>query len=362
MMSLVRGLCRGEAALSKSDTMTITALLKSAGIPICDKPPADKVDPMKSDVKQEKKLRFPVTFDIFSQLNSAFNEAAYKVKSPLYSTVVPHGNDNVKSCFADHNVQIIQNDGGREMLLEMCLQNLPFLRRYILAYESMVSCGSMNFISTISEALSIKNSFQLLLQDIQIVREVFSLPLLEPLNVSRLEEIITIIMACLVAAIHTAAANAIITMSNNSSKEDELEASNIVKKSLEVYGFVVKAIQNSTRAGGHNLQNFHMLGTWCLLSGIQHILNLSPVGIQDKTSGTKSTREGNNTAGKQPDLLTKSKDSLVKTTTVKSVSKESIKVTDAKAEVNMDGSTKLMSKDCRPIAHKDSTRPTSAKG
>jgi len=86
-------------------------------------------------------------------------------------------------------------------------------------------------------------SFQLLLNDISIVWCVFSLPILEPLTVKRLEKIITVLMGCLYAAVTVATTNTIMSLASATptkatpvGKEEDLDnhATNIVQKTVSV--------------------------------------------------------------------------------------------------------------------------------
>ena len=81
-----------------------------------------------------------------------------------------------------------------------------------------------------------------MLNDVLIVWQVFSLPILEPMTPVRLNKIITVAMSCLYAAITVATANSVVAISGPTQpkgavpavKDDETEsaASGIVQKSV----------------------------------------------------------------------------------------------------------------------------------
>ena len=86
-------------------------------------------------------------------------------------------------------------------------------------------------------------SFQVLLDDISIVWRVFSLPILEPLTVKRLEKIVTVTMGCLYVAVSVATTNTIMSLAsgtptkcNPPAKEEDIEnyGVNIVHKTVSV--------------------------------------------------------------------------------------------------------------------------------
>ena len=56
----------------------------------------------------------------------------------------------------------------------------------------------------------------------------------------------------------------------NLRKECQLDvyASDIVEKSLDLFNTILASIRQSTRAGGHILQNFTMIGAWVLIKGL----------------------------------------------------------------------------------------------
>ncbi|CAH1787168.1 unnamed protein product, partial [Owenia fusiformis] len=59
-------------------------------------------------------------------------------------------------------------------------------------------------------------------------------------------------------------------------KEDDSDshASAIAQKSMDIFNCVTEVTKNSTRAGGHVLQNVNLKGAWCLLSGLTILLDL----------------------------------------------------------------------------------------
>lgn len=127
-----------------------------------------------------------------------------------------------------------------------------------------------------------------------------SLPVLEPLTPSKLENLCNISMSVLYCAISQAAACAVFTMSviltpkgtvaqtQSNFKDEDLDANSItlVEKALNLYNYIGLTIQNSTRAGGHVYQNHLLAGAWVLISGLQSYLNVS-LNIGEKTTHLK---------------------------------------------------------------------------
>lgn len=86
-------------------------------------------------------------------------------------------------------------------------------------------------------------SFQLLLNDINIVWRAVSLPILEPLHDDRLSELATVVASCIYAALTVAMANSIVSMSSSSSSKTS------ISKDDELDNSAVAIIEKSVRTG-----------------------------------------------------------------------------------------------------------------
>lgn len=109
--------------------------------------------------------------------------------------------------------------------------------------------------------------------DISVVYWAITLPVLEPLNASKLEKLCALTMACLHCAVTQAAASSVLGMGSavspkctstqntsstlSSSKDDDYDtlAVTVVEKALDMLTYVGDTIKNSTRAGGHVSQS-----------------------------------------------------------------------------------------------------------
>ena len=117
-----------------------------------------------------------------------------------------------------------------------------------------------------------------LLEDVEIAWKILSLPILEPLTSDRLNDTTKIVMACLVASVSVA------SMPINS---DEMESVSveIVENSLELFNTILSTIRQSTRAGGHILQNYITMGAWVLTSGL--LVQLASASAVDISSSKR---------------------------------------------------------------------------
>ncbi|XP_052789588.1 E3 ubiquitin-protein ligase UBR4-like isoform X2 [Mya arenaria] len=327
LMILIQGLCKGHSYLPKSDIVTYTAMLKSAQCPPSVKENEGDVDELAP--KDVKRTRLECEVNIFSQMTSVFDEILTPSQPLPPLKVVPSHSESVtvdgdvtivhiadtseemKNMFATRNLTCLNQLNGGNTLVDICF-DLTFLNRYIQRYKDAIAGSAFVMPATLSEALTTRNSFQLLLNDISIVWRVFSLPILEPLTVKRLEKIITITMGCLYAAVTVATTNTIMslasatpTKSTPAGKEEDLDnfAAKIFHKTLEIYNNVSSAIHNSTRAGGNIAQNVNLLAAWLLLQGLRGILTLTPAMVLERKD-SKTRPSSAPTAGGQTDTQT----------------------------------------------------------
>uniref|UniRef100_A2AN08-4 Isoform 4 of E3 ubiquitin-protein ligase UBR4 n=1 Tax=Mus musculus TaxID=10090 RepID=A2AN08-4 len=304
LILLIKGLCTGCSRLDRTEIITFTAMMKSAKLPQTVK--------TLSDVEDQKELASPVSpelrqkevqMNFLNQLTSVFNPRT--VPSPPISpqALVEGENDEqsspdqvsaakTKSVFIAQNVASLQELGGSEKLLRVCL-NLPYFLRYINRFQDAVVANSFFIMpATVADATAVRNGFHSLVIDVTMALDTLSLPVLEPLNPSRLQDVTVLSLSCLYAGVSVATCMAILHVGSaqqvrtgsTSSKEDDYEsdAATIVQKCLEIYDMIGQAISSSRRAGGEHFQNFQLLGAWCLLNSLFLILNLSPTALADK--------------------------------------------------------------------------------
>ncbi|KAK1898672.1 E3 ubiquitin-protein ligase UBR4 [Dissostichus eleginoides] len=198
----------------------------------------------------------------------------------------------MKNAFVSQNVSSLQELGGSEKLLRVCL-NLPYFLRYINRFQDAVSANSFFIMpATVADATAVRNGFHSLVIDVTMALDTLSLPVLEPLTPGRLLDMTVLALSCLYAGTSVATCMAILQVgsglqlrsASTGTKEEDYEndAATIVQKCLEIYEMIGQAISNSRRAGGEHYQNFQLLGAWCLLNSLYLILNLSPTALADK--------------------------------------------------------------------------------
>ena len=88
----------------------------------------------------------------------------------------------------------------------------------------------------------------------------------------RLSKVTKVVMGCLVASVSVATTQSVISyhQATQSAEEayDDSVAVEVIEMSLELFNCVLSSIRQSTRAGGHVLQNFATMGTWVLVTGL----------------------------------------------------------------------------------------------
>ncbi|CAB1330321.1 unnamed protein product [Coregonus sp. 'balchen'] len=304
LILLIKGLCTGCSRLDRTEIITFTAMMKSAKLPQTVK--------TLSDVEDHKEVLSPVNpelrhkevqMNFFNQLTSVFNPDLTLLASPSGHTQAESESDDqattdqtfqakMKNAFVSQNVSSLQELGGSEKLLRVCL-NLPYFLRYINRFQDAVSANSFFIMpATVGDATAVRNGFHSLVIDVTMALDTLSLPVLEPLTPGRLLDMTVLALSCLYAGVSVATCMAILqvgsglqlrTASTGSKEEDyENDAATIVQKCLDIYEMIGQAISSSRRAGGEHYQNFQLLGAWCLLNSLYLILNLSPTALADK--------------------------------------------------------------------------------
>lgn len=172
--------------------------------------------------------------------------------------------------FIANNIGTLQNIGAGDTLLDMCC-NLPHLSRYMRKYQAYMSKKGFSLPANHAEAHIIRHSLHSVVNDINIVHTVLSLPVLEPLTSAKLEKLSLLTMSCLYCSIANATASSIVGVSNavspkcntnstgiqgnqggrNTEEDYDSLAITVVEKTLEIFGLASNIIKCSTRAGGH---------------------------------------------------------------------------------------------------------------
>ncbi|XP_013777424.1 E3 ubiquitin-protein ligase UBR4-like isoform X2 [Limulus polyphemus] len=321
IMNLIRCFCKNDSALQRADIMTLTTMLKSAKIPsdfLLQKAPGHEF--YKEDVRETKPHRLDQNTSILEQLMTPLLEIPGERKTrgtgileqDSDSTVIqlPDQGEETKALLFSKNTISLQQLNGGDILLEMCLA-LPSVHHYVSQLNDTLAGKGLGVPSCVAGALLVSSSYRTVMNDISIVGRALNLQVLEPLTEERLQKLTTIALGCLYTSIAVATASSILMISGNpptkgigAHKDDENDncVVSIVKISLETYNTVSTVIHSSARAGGHNLQNLHLGGSWLLLTGLQNMLNLYPLNPTDKgrEGSSKSKGTSDPSSGSKP--------------------------------------------------------------
>ena len=178
------------------------------------------------------------------------------------------------------------------------------------------------------DALVLRQSYSALFYEINTVWRALSIPVLEPLVPERILKIVKIVKKCLVASVAVAANQSLLGFNVNLSasslkattgadkmttparsgepganlntcrfggkeEDPDYHAVAIVEKSLDLYNSILALLRDSTRAGGHILQNFVTMAAWVFVEGLQLQLNHdNKFGGSEKSKMPKDTEEG----------------------------------------------------------------------
>jgi E3 ubiquitin-protein ligase UBR4 len=196
-----------------------------------------------------------LTSALLAQLKAPLD---YKVKYDAAEAMSSLDDDDHN--FTTKNINRLVSLEAGDTLINICL-GLPQLSKYIEQWENATNGEDANIPVLTSEEANKGQTFSVLLEDIDIVWKALSLPILEPLTPERLHKLGKIVMGCLVASVSVASTPI-------TSDDMEAIAVEIVEKSLELFNTILGTIRQSTRAGGHILQNYITMGAWVLTSGL----------------------------------------------------------------------------------------------
>ncbi|XP_012287187.1 E3 ubiquitin-protein ligase UBR4 isoform X2 [Orussus abietinus] len=326
----IRALCTGHSLLTKTEEIALIAIMKNAKTPLCVKASTSggekEMSPQTN--KEPKRVRNDLSSSILEQLTMPLHDfipstsiigetASDTANRPSSECSTVDINTDIKMMFIANNISTLQSIGAGDTLLDMC-SNLPHLSRYTRKYQAYLNKKGFSLPANHSEAYTIRHSLHAMVNDINIVHSVVSLPILEPLTPVKLEKLSLLTMSCLYCSIANATASSIVGITNavspkcstnttgsaqgnqsNKSTEEEYDtlAITVVEKSLEIFGLVSNIIKNSTRAGGHILQNHLLIGVWLLVAGLQAQLSVSSFsttdkGKEDKGKSPSKARDG----------------------------------------------------------------------
>lgn len=213
-------------------------------------------------------------------------------------------------------------------ILRVCT-SLPFLSKNFMRYEDSIQSGKPLFLPVLqADATTIKASLSQIANYISILSTALQLPVLEPLDPAKIEQLSRCAMHALYSAVVTSVAISVHHTVNSSgqmgqaktvtpsssgaqggtsasaggataveaddSSDDDL-ARTIVDKSLEIFN-TIGTMFNSTRA--HIYQNHLCIGAWLLVSGIQGAMNAS--GNANSRSEEAVSAQTTATKGKSP--------------------------------------------------------------
>ncbi|XP_077505275.1 E3 ubiquitin-protein ligase-like protein poe isoform X4 [Amblyomma americanum] len=322
IMVLIGGLCISNAGTPiKSELSTLSSALKSAQLPssLASKPDG-AVERRRDDTRELRHLWLNPSTCILEQLSTPVLDNAMGPKSDVSadldkdldlsaSHIIDPGME-AKNFLLAKNVASLQRERAGDILLDVCLA-LPSVVQYSQGLEDvLLSCGTMaldcqtsNMVLTGSKAL---------FADILLVCKCLGLPVLEPLGEARLKRLVRLALGCGHMAVAVTQAVCVLGVSSTGGGsqpasgatkgvpcwDDEGHmalAAHVVEACLDIYNVIASTMRSSSRAGGHVLQNLHVLTSWLLLRGLQAILGLNTFldrAACKEGAGTKGNRGG----------------------------------------------------------------------
>ncbi|XP_065311151.1 E3 ubiquitin-protein ligase UBR4 isoform X4 [Dermacentor albipictus] len=319
IMVLIGGLCLSNAGTpTKSELTTLSSVLKSAQLPpsLASKP--DGTERRRDDTRELRQLWLNPSSSILEQLSTPLLENPLGPKSDAStdldkdldlsaSHIIDPGME-AKNFLLAKNVASLQRERAGDILLDVCLA-LPSVVQYTQGLEDVLLSGGTMTLDCLTSSIVLSGS-KALFADIALVCKCLGLPVLEPLGEVRLQRLVRLALGCghMAVAVTQAVCVLGVSSSGGSSQpasgttkgvpcwDDEGHlalATRVVEACLDIYNIIASTMRSSTRAGGHVLQNLHVLTSWLLLRGLQVILSLNTFldrGICKEGAGAKSSR------------------------------------------------------------------------
>uniref|UniRef100_A0A915KEH9 E3 ubiquitin-protein ligase UBR4 N-terminal domain-containing protein n=1 Tax=Romanomermis culicivorax TaxID=13658 RepID=A0A915KEH9_ROMCU len=189
LLLLIKGLCKGTGCLQKSDTMKLTATMKSFQLPPNVRPTMGMDKSLEDQDPKSSKAR-----------SDPLSEIVDFLSSPLTSVDVKNGKDKqetasmsniakpIKDLLVEGNIRYLLRKDAGSILISAC-SKLPFFGRYTQMANDMLQKNKISFLTETTECLYTQELYPSLRADLTTVSLIISLPLFEPLAAERLSKI-----------------------------------------------------------------------------------------------------------------------------------------------------------------------------
>ena len=132
--------------------------------------------------------------------------------------------------FVAKNVMLLQSLEAGDRLIDVCC-SLPDLKQYISQWKDATAGEGTCVPASTAEALTHRQTFSRLADEVDAAWRALSLPVLEPLGPDRLSKLTKIVMGCLLASVSVATTQSIVSLhatnaSVSSSASNSLSTSN----------------------------------------------------------------------------------------------------------------------------------------
>lgn len=275
LLLLIKGFCKGTGCLQKSDTMKLTATMKSFQLPPNVRPTIGTDKNLEDQDAKSSKSRSDPLLEIVDFLSSPLTSNDVKTdKDKQESASTSSVEKSVKDLLIEANIRYLLRKEAGSILINAC-SKLPFFGRYTQMANDLLQRSKISFLSEMTECLTTQELYSSLRADLTTVSLVISLPLFEPLITERLSKLCHVGFSSLLVSCNILVCNNILSASSSDQKlvsENESCAHRIIEKSLNIFAAIASIVQSSPSTGGSQLQNYRILGLKCFCVGIQYIL------------------------------------------------------------------------------------------
>ncbi|KAF7280363.1 hypothetical protein GWI33_006135 [Rhynchophorus ferrugineus] len=322
-LNAIRVLCVGTGLLSTTEVSSLVDTMKGENLPQQPNVSHSGNDKDVSIKQESSKNRPDLSAAIFERLTLPIREGPHANAADqaislqlLAETGETDPISEIHRLFLRTNTENLQSLKAGDTLIDLCL-NLPTIKKSKLKVEEALAGRPFSIPSNHAEALAFRNSLPQTVSELTLAISAIHLPVLEPLNPTKLEKLCSLAMAALYCAMAQSSASACLATPSVVSpkcggqqgqtanlKEEDLDSNavKLVEEALNMYSYIGSVIKTSSRAGGHVYQNYILAGAWVLISGLQTHLTQTTSGFSaDKSSSRdrEQTEKGRPSPSKQ---------------------------------------------------------------
>ncbi|XP_026807089.1 E3 ubiquitin-protein ligase UBR4 isoform X1 [Rhopalosiphum maidis] len=176
---------------------------------------------------------------------------------------------DIKKLLIKNNISALQEMGANNVIFKTCTK-LPILKRYIT--ENQLNSTEEQNIQHSIESTGAKFSYRFVLLDMTFVENALALPIFEPLTIVCLQQLTSIMAACLRLALFVQSVHNNSSTSTDSINIEDDVMWNQAVQTIEKTVIIIQTVSDILKKFSYSVhQNYYMIAIWILINGLQDI-------------------------------------------------------------------------------------------